>query len=264
MSGVVQVASPTISIERKKCSKCGEVKRLDEFGSQSDHTDGHASACKVCVKGKSAEYYLKHKEKILKHNKQWYKDHPEHVRLKSKKRRIKYPEKVKEYDRRKYIKKREEHIVYACRYAKLHPEQKRETRRRWAKNNPDKIRIKNMRINNTPKGKINGNISSRMRKSLHGLKSGQHWESLVGFTVDQLKTHLEKLFKKGMDWSNYGSCWHIDHKIPLSAFNFETPEDIDFKKAWALSNLQPLWANENTVKKDKLIHPFQPSLCINC
>lgn len=56
--------------------------------------------------------------------------------------------------------------------------------------------------------------------------------------------------------------WHIDHKIPKSAFNFETPEDIDFKRCWALKNLQPLWAAENIKKHDRVDKPFQPSLAI--
>jgi hypothetical protein len=49
---------------------------------------------------------------------------------------------------------------------------------------------------------------------------------------------------------------------PITAFNFNTPEDIDFKRCWALSNLQPLWARDNLSKQNKLIKPFQPSLLL--
>jgi 5-methylcytosine-specific restriction endonuclease McrA len=64
-----------------------------------------------------------------------------------------------------------------------------------------------------------------------------------------------------MTWGNYGRHgWHIDHRIPISAFNFKAPTDIDFKKCWALSNLQPLWSHENQKKYNKLLKPFQPSL----
>jgi hypothetical protein len=62
-------------------------------------------------------------------------------------------------------------------------------------------------------------------------------------------------------WKNYGE-WHVDHKIPQSAFNFETPEDIDFKKCWALKNIQPMWAKENIIKSNRINKPFQPSLRI--
>jgi hypothetical protein len=62
-----------------------------------------------------------------------------------------------------------------------------------------------------------------------------------------------------MTWENYGD-WHIDHKIPVSAFNFSKASDIDFKRCWKLSNLQPLWAAQNVSKGNKLERPFQPSL----
>jgi hypothetical protein len=71
--------------------------------------------------------------------------------------------------------------------------------------------------------------------------------------------HLEKQFLPGMSWENMGE-WHIDHKIPIAAFNFEKPEDIDFKRCWALKNLQPLWKSENCIKGAKIDKPFQPSL----
>ena len=69
--------------------------------------------------------------------------------------------------------------------------------------------------------------------------------------------------KNGMTWETHGKYgWHIDHKIPISAFNFESPKDLDFKKCWALINLQPMWAKENIRKGAKVEKPFQPSLTI--
>jgi 5-methylcytosine-specific restriction endonuclease McrA len=65
-----------------------------------------------------------------------------------------------------------------------------------------------------------------------------------------------------MTWENYGSEWHLDHKIPLSVHNFTKPEHSDFKKAWSLKNLQPLWAEDNLKKNAKLNKPFQPSLLL--
>jgi hypothetical protein len=61
-----------------------------------------------------------------------------------------------------------------------------------------------------------------------------------------------------MSWDNYGTVWHIDHKIPVSAFNLRCEEDI--KRCWALKNLQPMFADENVMKSDKLDKPFQPML----
>jgi 5-methylcytosine-specific restriction endonuclease McrA len=114
----------------------------------------------------------------------------------------------------------------------------------------------------TTKGKLHHSISVLMRYYLKSAKSGRSATSLVDWTIDQLKQHLEKQFKNGMTWENYGPYWHIDHKIPVSAFNFETPDDIDFKRCWALKNLQPLEAAKNISKGNRLERPFQPSLSI--
>ena len=109
--------------------------------------------------------------------------------------------------------------------------------------------------------KLNINISLAIRKALGKNKNGRHWEDLVGYTLDSLKKHLEKLFTEGMNWNNYGD-WHIDHKIPKSVFNFAKPEHRDFKRCWDLKNLQPMWAHDNVTKNAKLDKPFQPSLLL--
>jgi hypothetical protein len=102
-----------------------------------------------------------------------------------------------------------------------------------------------------------------MRKSLNGKKNGEHWESIIGYTAKDLMKHLENQFKDGMSWSNYGGTigmWSIDHIIPVSAFNFVSKYDIDFKKCWSLTNLAPMWVKDNSKKSNKLEKPFQPSL----
>jgi hypothetical protein len=96
-------------------------------------------------------------------------------------------------------------------------------------------------------------ISRRMRRSLGDNKVNRHWEDLVGYNLKQLKAHIESLFQLGMSWDNYGlHGWHIDHKIPISAFNITSYICEDFQKCWALENLQPLWAEDNLRKSNKM------------
>jgi len=64
--------------------------------------------------------------------------------------------------------------------------------------------------------------------------------------------HLERLFRPGMNWQNMGK-WHIDHIYPVSSFNFSSYEDKEFKECWDLKNLQPLWAEENINKSNKIL-----------
>jgi hypothetical protein len=101
-----------------------------------------------------------------------------------------------------------------------------------------------------PKTKVHVNISSQIRQSLKKGKQGMSWELIVGYSLEELMSHLESLFLEGMSWENYGD-WHIDHRTPKSWFNFETLEDPDFKKCWSLKNLKPMWGSENISKGNK-------------
>lgn len=115
----------------------------------------------------------------------------------------------------------------------------------------------------TPRGAINNRMASGINSSIRsGSKRGRKWEELVGYTIADLMVHLESRFADGMSWDNYGE-WHIDHTIPKSVHNYETPDHIDFKRCWALSNLQPMWAADNISKNAKLENPFQPSLALS-
>lgn len=96
--------------------------------------------------------------------------------------------------------------------------------------------------------KINKAISERVRWTLRGGKEGKHWGNILGYNLSDLMSELEKDFRDGMTWDNYGNVWHIDHIIPLAHFQYASPKDIEFKKAWALGNLQPLLVAENRKK----------------
>jgi 5-methylcytosine-specific restriction endonuclease McrA len=111
-------------------------------------------------------------------------------------------------------------------------------------------------------------LNRRMIQLLHatmrarnGKKSGR-WEELVGYTIEQLAAHLRTTMPVGFSWQDFmDGKLHIDHRTPLAAFNFETATDLDFRRAWALDNLQLLPEPDNLAKADKLDGPFQPSLC---
>ena len=102
-----------------------------------------------------------------------------------------------------------------------------------------------------PKFKLNKRIATAIWFALKGKKAGRCWETLVGYILQDLIQHLEKQFDDKMSWQNYGSYWHIDHRTPKSWFKYETAEDEEFKKCWALANLQPMEARENMSKGNK-------------
>lgn len=107
----------------------------------------------------------------------------------------------------------------------------------------------------TPRGKIDAAISSGVSRGIRcGSKCGRRSFALIGYSLDELMSHLEAQFEPWMTWGNYGFYgWHIDHIKPLAAFDYSTPDDPEFKAAWALDNLRPLGAEANWSKGSALI-----------
>ena len=137
----------------------------------------------------------------------------------------------------------------------------------WRKANPKKSNAIQKRSYTKRRATAKGNLDHRMsvgvQRALMENKGGRKWESLVGYSLSELKFHIENLFTDGMSWEKLlNGEIHIDHVIPKSVFNFTTPEHEDFKRCWALKNLQPMWAKENMIKSAKLEKHFQPRLAL--
>lgn len=127
--------------------------------------------------------------------------------------------------------------------------------RRWAEANPDKrlaiAKAYNDKRRSTPKGHLEWTMRAAVKRAIKkDTKAGRRTFELLGYTVEELKSHLERQFLDDMSWDNYGR-WHIDHRVPLASFNYETPDCPEFKAAWAVTNLQPLWGADNLSKGAK-------------
>lgn len=179
--------------------------------------------------------------------------------------------------RREYYKENRDTVLENIRIQRLSNKEEinRKRRERYADNidgERKKLRVRRLlkpnqfltydrRHRGKPGVRLHRAVSEGVRRSLNGNKVGRSTFDLLRYTPAELHEHIERLFSPGMTWENYGE-WEIDHKNPMSAHNFTTHEDIDFKRCWDLSNLQPLWRRENRSKGDKLPSPFQPSLAL--
>lgn len=110
------------------------------------------------------------------------------------------------------------------------------------------------RWHNDPNFKLRKALSTRMLLAIKrgGADKKNKTFKLVGCSLPALKTHLEKQFKPGMAWENYGPVWHIDHVRPCISFDLTQLEQQ--KICFHFSNLQPLFAIDNIRKGAKLAH----------
>lgn len=213
---------------------------------------------------KSKIYRKNNKEKIKVRNKKYREANKDRINAQIKAYHETNRDEIKIYKKIYHQKNKVKMKIYNKIYYETNKDKIKKQTKTYYETHKEKIGVfrriyEKQRRKVDPKFRLNRNISKAIWLSLKESKKGAHWEFLVGYTIETLKKHLEKLFIKGMTWENYGK-WHIDHEIPISAFNFTNSEHRDFSRAWALSNLQPMWASENHKKYNKLDKHFQPSL----
>jgi hypothetical protein len=164
---------------------------------------------------------------------------------------------------------------YKCKeckkeYSKLNFTKENNRKTLWAKNNPTKVKESKQKYynNNTNKEQFRNNQYTQNRKKIDivfklscvsrtrlieflkikNITKKNKTFNYIGCTPQFLKEYLETKFVSGMSWDNHGE-WHIDHIIPLSSAKNEN----DVYMLCHYTNLQPLWAEENLRKSNKII-----------
>ena len=61
-----------MEIDEKTCVKCDETKPLTDFYKELKGHDGYRNDCKTCKQEYQGEYYIKNRDKIIKHNNDYY------------------------------------------------------------------------------------------------------------------------------------------------------------------------------------------------
>jgi hypothetical protein len=194
----------------------------------------------------------------------WKQNNPSQFNESQRKWRKNNKHKIKQRDAEKYLKNKDKILAYSRKWSRANRDRCRERNRKYLKDHPGRAMEYRRKYLSDFKNRLHVTISRSILKSLRGGdKGGVTWPKLVGYDAATLIQHLKKTMPEGYTWADYGKeKLHIDHIVPVAAFNFSSPDDIDFKKCWSLNNLRLLPAFENMSKQDNLAAPFQPSLAI--
>ena len=174
------------------------------------------------------EYYLKNKEKQKQTQRLWREKNKEYLR---------------EFNRKWYEKN-----------YKDNPEHKAH-RKKYAKENLVRIRIRDRnRYKNDPFFRMRKILRAQVTYSIkRGFKLGQKCAPTLKLldipSIDWFWKYIQSKFKPGMTMENQGK-WHIDHIIPCASFDLRCP--VQQLACFHYNNLQPLWAEDNIRKRDKI------------
>lgn len=256
------MADCTVQQDTKVCSKCrSEKPATREFFSplKAGKYELHCW-CKACMAADRADRRLAD---------------PEKNRDAKKRSRLRHRDKALEKCRAYYAENKERlkaqmrawHAANAARRSEqkkaarlANPEASREQQREWLRRNADHAKAKRKlwwpSYYAIPSRRLRLRMGAAIRQALRSKAATKKhgWQEAVGYTVDDLKRHLERQFVRGMSWDNYGTDWHIDHIVPVKDFSFSSTDDPEFKACWALTNLRPLWATDNLTKGGKRLH----------
>ncbi len=226
----------------KYCSGCKLDRSLTDFRKSSKYSQGRHFRCKYCLRLATAR---------------WIAGHPEYGRQ----FRLAYKKQADLNSRRSYLLHKEKVKRRGRLWRKENPERDKVMRSAWKQKNPERVKKFQakayLRHRSSIESHLNDSMSASIGLSLQGNKAGRHWEILVGYTLQELKVHLESLFTEGMTWELlFRGEIHIDHVFPLSRLIFDSAEDPTFKYAWSLGNLQPLWKRDNFRKGNQVPWEF--------
>jgi len=177
-------------------------------------------------KSKARENHVANKDRDNKRNSEYQRKNAEHLKKQKNEYRAANREKARAWGRK---------------YGKVHRAKLTEKLREKRRSDPI------LRLKDAIRNSIRAYLGSRKTRR------GSTFE-IVGCTPDFLREHLERQFKPGMTWDNYGSHWHVDHRIPLASGR--TSDEVKGLSHW--TNLQPLEALENLIKSDKVPQSVMP------
>ena len=161
---------------------------------------------------------------------------------------------------KKYRKKNKEFLdEYTKNWYEQNKEHRKEYLKEYREKNIDKIRevkrnYERTRKANDPLYKLVANFRTAIYTVLkeNNMNKYGHYFEILQYSPEELATHLENQFTEGMTWENYGE-WHVDHRLPITSFNFQEIGDNEFMRCWSLENLQPMWGDENIRKSNNIL-----------
>ena len=107
----------------------------------------------------------------------------------------------------------------------------------WRKANPERHKKILKRAHSQPIAKLTKNLRRRLRDFVKSAERKESTQQMVDCSWNELRQHIERQFKPGMSWANYGE-WHIDHIVPCAYFDLTKAEER--RRCFHFSNLRPL------------------------
>jgi 5-methylcytosine-specific restriction endonuclease McrA len=119
------------SISSKRCSKCGEIKPLEDFSKDKRKEDNRQAKCKACYAEYQRERRTANPEENRRYVQSWREANPDKAREKARNYRHAHLQERREADRKRYAANPEKFRQSSQAYRKANPEKVRACKRKW-------------------------------------------------------------------------------------------------------------------------------------
>jgi len=209
--------------EHKTCSTCNETKDATLFSLRG------GLRCKSCRNARLREIYASEdrKQKILSYNRAQYAKH-----------------KVKIINQHK-------------EYIKNNPEARKRTRQKYWNENKERLSAKHKEYLRTyyikyPERRLAHSARRRANKLLRGDSNiDKYLDCTAEWFQDWIFYCINENGWTDMIMDNYGILWHLDHVVPCALWDLDNDDHKTHCFHW--SNIAPMYADQNSGKKDKII-----------
>ena len=226
----------------KTCTKCRELKDIEDFSLRNIEKGWRASYCKKCFSENARNYYSENKEEIRQIRNQDYENNKDEYHKKSKQWRLDNPDKIKAIEKRRYENNKEELLLKNKKYKQDNPEYFKkyreenkekiyETQKLWREENIDRVRF-NERINSAKRRalKLSVDDGTITRDSLKDIWNGKC-----------------SICDRKIEYKN--KLTHLDHIIPLSKGGKHSIHNVQ----WTCASCNQHKSDKIIIDKDKKI-----------
>lgn len=244
--GTAEMADEHSTVPLKRCTKCQQDKPAtpEFFHAYKRSPDGRRSVCRECRATEHAEnkgernaerraFYAENRERLMAISREYYAENADAQRQAALDRHYRNREQ-RLPQMRAYRAENRERLLEA---------QRARHRETWPQRYGTDLAFT-----------LKHRVRALLRVTVKRGRNGRRTEELLGYTLQELRAHIERQFTKGMNWDKVLSGEiEIDHIVPVSAFNITSYDDPDFRACWGLANLRPMWTSENRSKGAKLL-----------
>lgn len=138
---VVYFENQTGEVVAKVCTKCGELKKAEEFFKDKTKLGGRKPSCRECDKERDRKYYEENRDKTLDYARKYREENRDKILDCARKYREENREKIRKY----YEENREKEIERVRKYYEENRDKVLEGQRKYYEENRDKYRLKDQR-----------------------------------------------------------------------------------------------------------------------